>query len=344
MVNTKWASGEEVYFLYNKTSLEQIQNCTTFHRSIYIGYQSDQNSWRDNDTGVNDTTLDFGAITHIKGDLMLKASYLAYETILAKNLKQVDGSLIIEHSKFLEEINMPALISVGQSYSTDGRFAFNLIALPMLQNATFSSEGVIVSFPINVTAVRAVEIQKTALRKVDFLRSDNMPADNLDEIFILDNPQLSEINLPGLTGGVGNLEIRANSPNLKVTMAKLQSGRDFAISNVESLSLPELQDVAGAFKLINNNLTSLNFQRLRLVRNELEISENLVLNEVRLNNLAVLGDSNGKPAPGSSLPYGNLRMDNNPKLRLVLLDVLEKVSGSLRISGIFDRYVTLWKP
>ena len=326
-----------VYRLENKYHLEIIRHCSVFYQNIYFDEDTDEASWKDT-TGINDTILDLGNITHIKGDLYLSPNNLPFKYITAKNLVQIDGQLSVDTMSSLVEIDMPALRSVGQYSSGYNHRSLEFGKLPNLERVQFDPAGISVAFANNGSQDRAVWIAWTGLQKIDFLRSGGISNDyqttTLDALQVLNNPQLRQIDLPELTGSLGFLNIGNNSADLTVTMAKLETARDVIINNIRELNLPELRTTQ-SLEISNNTLAAINLGKLGTVGETLSIWDNPLLTTLSLSNLAMLGHMYlDKHVYG-----GNLTIDSNPNLRHIDLDALAMVGESIRIVGPFDRYI-----
>jgi hypothetical protein len=329
--------GNWVYALYHRNDLERIRNCTIFHRSIHLDFDTNQTQWRDETTGLNDTVLDFGEITQIRGDLVLTHERLSFEVVRATKLKQIHGGFLLKWFPNLNEVDMPSLDSIGGVAASGGHTLW-FSGLPELRRVQFGPEGASVSYESEREVANQAFITRTGLQKVDFLKSEKQAADDdtayLSGLTLDGNSRLTEINLPELAGRVGNLVLMDNNANLTVTLARVKRLYNATIENGRELHFPTLEIVDQDLEITSTALENINFEKLYRVGRLLSITNNSLLDTLDLSNLTLLGY-----IALDDWPYGgDIWIDGNPRLRHINLTAAEKMNGIVRINGSFDRY------
>lgn len=330
-------SYRDTYYIETPKDLAAISSCTTFSRGIALSWGVELASWRSNNTENNEELLDFGTISHIKGDLDISTSGLPTKIIRAQNLARIDLSMTVSGLEALEEIDMPALRNVGQNFSAAGDH-FSLSYLPSLQRVRLASEGLGVFY--HKSFAGGAKIQNTGLQKIDFLRTDTSLNTSSyvsgTDFTVQDNKELNEISLPGVTIGVDNFLVSNNKADLKISMPNLERVGSVQINGVKALDLSGLVE-ASAVELVNATMETITLGELGVLSTALTVQNSGLLTTLNLRKLIRIGPPSISYVKSGMLSGGDISIDNNPQLRHINIDNLVSIGGKVRINGPFDR-------
>ncbi len=290
----------------------------------------------------SDNLVSFSApnLTTVMGNLEIESTSLA--SFSAPNLATVAGNLEITNSALLASAEIPQL-----SFAS----IVTLSDLPSLQEISFSLSGNgsnLVTKDGPPTLVDPdLAIHGTSITTINIAAPGTMGS-----IAILDNPNLTSVNISGVATLNEFLNFANNNPNVHLSLPDLTYIWDsFTINHAASIDFPNLQNsseilfasntgpalnlpslkYAQILNISNNaNLTDVNMRNVSSI-GALAIIDNPVLNSVQLDKLTILGRE------GWYIATDCWEVQNNPQLTNIEWDSLESLTGNTLLTGNFAK-------
>ena len=289
-----WAvDGHPAYHVKSRSFLAGLRGCKTLGGSVYIDYEADTPFDKNSSSHAEDMILDLGSITHIRGSLDIHLSKWPITKVYAPYLEEIEGRLYVHDCPQLEQIIMPQLAHLGRYASLSTGGGMKLADLPKLRAMQVASQGVMTYFKGQYSESVDVEIARTRLETLSFLRSVRLPGGFYSQQFkafkIDSNHELKEIDLPGWNDGIELLRISDNHPLLAISMTNLSTVVDMQINNAKGIFLPKLKNATGSIDISNNTIEVMDFPNLISVVKNISVTDNSRLFEIHFSHLKDVG-------------------------------------------------------
>lgn len=252
-------------------------------------------------TGRDGEKADFvmNGPSEIKGSLIAKdANDLL--SISSNTLQTITGSLMLENTQILTELNLTGLQSVD---------TVELSGLPNMQ---------FFSLLQTLEQVDTISIQNALISELE-----GFSMQSVNTLILANNPYLNSVNLQPYNV-TGSLSVEANGADLDLSMPNVEIAQNLTFRNVSSLNIPRLTTVHGELGLYSNSISSLDgMPSVQSIDGGLVIYGNDALQNMSLTLLQSIG--------------GGLRVVNNSALTTIdNLYGLTTITGDVEVSGEFS--------
>lgn len=249
-----------------------------------------------------DAIVDLNNISHIDGDLIIQNAPNLVK-IVADNLREVKGSLLLTSLTSLNSLEIPSLVAVK---------SIEWKNLPILTQIYFNE---------NILVQENIIISDTSI--ADIIEFKNIKSINV--LNINNNRFLEKIDI-NLNNIYSQLSIHGNSQNMVLTMPYLQTAENITIRDTEGIVLPSLTKVNSNLEIIENFVSQLDLPNLNEIGGTLGIIDNDLLSLVNLRNLSHI--------------QGGLLLENNSRLsKIDFFSNLKTIGGAISITGSFDSII-----
>lgn len=238
-------------------------------------------------------------LNQLKGDLVVEgAADLA--SISGKGLESIEGTMSLKELTILKTLSFPELTSVKE---------IKWITLPALTTIGFTKQ---------VTSAEKVEISNTNLESLSGINLKKAAVFNINNNNFL---KTVDVALGNVTDA---LTVAFNAKGVNASFPNLQNAQNITIRDAGSISFPKLEKVTSSISFINNTFETANFPKLSEVGQSIAFVSCTELTNLTADSLKSVG--------------GTFQLANNTKLETVDgFDDLEKVGGSIDLSGVFEK-------
>ncbi|ODV88089.1 hypothetical protein CANARDRAFT_26247 [[Candida] arabinofermentans NRRL YB-2248] len=262
--------------------LRELSDCSIISGDILI-------------SGYDDTVLDFGSISHIKGSLRVhNASSLL--RIQGVELNAIDGTFGLNSLTSLTSISLPKLESID---------TLEWKVLPILS---------LVNLDKGIKHINSVIMSDTSLTGFGGFNVESLKILNINNNRFLERIESSVKEV------TESFLISANARTLQVSLPNLSWVKSITIKDTSNLNLNNLQIVENNAQFINNKFSQLKLPKLKSAGSTLSIINNQNLNKLDFPALVEIGG-------------GLMVIDNDQVSDIDFFPALKSVGGAIEFQG-----------
>lgn len=243
-------------------------------------------------------TVELTGLEQVYGSLHVKNATKA-TTVNAPTLQLVSGELEFNANTILSDLNLAQLTTVG---------SFSLNALPALEKTGLTA---------GITSAESVIISDTGLSSLTGINVYKLKVFNVNN-----NDNIDTID-SGLQEVTDTIDISYNAEKVDVILKQLSSAKNIVLQQVNSFSAPNLTVANGSFAVSSSSVEKVELAGLTSIGNSLTVNKNEDLTELDFPKLKSIG--------------GALQISDNDELKSFAgFPKLETIGGSVNINGTFD--------
>ncbi|KAF5101954.1 hypothetical protein D0Z00_000609 [Geotrichum galactomycetum] len=282
--------------------------------------QSSSDVCRETLTASSQSDLDtIASCSSFEGDIILTSPL---QSAVIAGVTSISGSLIARNVTSLQTLSAPNLSNISESLSLEILRSLNSVSLPRLVDVgdislvTLNALGA-VTLEDGITKAKSLVVSDTTIKSLD-----GFNLRTIDTLNINNNRYLTSITF--ILESVSNiLDFSSTGSNVQVSFPSLVWANNITVRDTNSVSLPKLSKINSTLSFTNNTVQSISLPNLEEVGGSVAIVSNSQLTNASFPALESIG--------------GAFMIVNNTKLPSILgFPVLNTIGGAIDFVGSFD--------